>query len=191
MRRFFRLIAVGVSLAALIAILAPAAAAQRPGAQRGRPPHGAPPPRHIGGPVVFIGGYFYYPSWGPYPWWPRTAYPYPYYPAYYDTRAVLRVLVTPRHTAVYVDGFYAGIVDDFNGYFEGLPLPPGGHEIELYLDGHRTLRYRMYFSPGQTLKLHDVMQPNPPGVPSEPPTLAPPVPPPPNGSFVPPYTPRR
>jgi hypothetical protein len=26
--------------------------------------------------VVFIGGYFYDPFFGPYPWWPLEAYPY-------------------------------------------------------------------------------------------------------------------
>jgi hypothetical protein len=35
---------------------------------------------------------------------------------------------------VYVDGFYPGIVDDFNGVvFQALPLTPGGHTIILYL----------------------------------------------------------
>jgi hypothetical protein len=34
-----------------------------------------------------------------------------------------------------VDGFYAGIVDDFNGVFQSLPLTPGGHTVVLYVEG--------------------------------------------------------
>jgi hypothetical protein len=140
--------------------------------------------------VVFIGGYFYDPFFGPYPWWPRHVYPYAYWPVY-DNRAVLRVLATPENAAVYVDGFYAGIVDDFNGYFQGLPLPPGGHEIVLYLEGYRTIHRRVYLAPGSTFKLHETMERLPAGEMSESPTLAPPLPPPPEGSYLPPRTARR
>jgi hypothetical protein len=100
-------------------------------------PRSAEPRRPVvRGHVVFVGGYFYDPFYGPYPWWMRAQYPYAYFPMY-DNRAEVRVLVTPEQAAVYVDGFYAGIVDDFNGFFERLPLPPGGHDIVLYLEGCR------------------------------------------------------
>lgn len=159
-------------------------------AQRRHPPtegRAEPRPPVRRGAVVFIGGYFYDPFFGPYPWWPRPAYPYAYYPMF-DNRAVLRILATPKHAAVYVDGFYAGIVDDFNGYFEGLPLPPGGHEIVLYLEGYRTVHRRMYLSPASTLKLHEAMERLAAGEVSEPPMLAPPLPAPPDGSYIPPRT---
>ena len=74
-------------------------------AQRGRP---GPAPHHRAvnrGAVVFVGGYFYDPFFGPYPWWPHPAYPYRYYPIY-DDRAIARVIATPKDAAVYVDGFY-------------------------------------------------------------------------------------
>src|SRR6266542_229436 len=84
--------------------------------------------RRGGGPrgPVFIGGYFYDPFFGPYPWWGPGAYAYPYVPVY-DDRAQVRVLATPKEAAVYVDGYYAGIVDDFDGMLQSLPLSPGGH----------------------------------------------------------------
>jgi hypothetical protein len=138
--------------------------------------------------VVFIGGYFYDPYYGPYPWWPRRIYPYPYYPVF-DRRADVRVLVTPEEAAVYVDGFYAGVVDDFNGFFQRLPLPPGGHDIAFYLEGYRTVHHRVYLSPGSTFKLQFAMEPLPPGSASEPPEVAPPVPPPPADTYLPPRTP--
>lgn len=115
-------------------------------------------------------------------------YPYPYFPVY-DQRAEVKVLVTPKTAAVYVDGFYAGIVDDFNGAFQSLPLPPGGHTIVLYLDGYRTARQSFYLRPGSTLKLREALARLAPGETSEPPVVAPPVPPPPQGSTTAPLTP--
>jgi hypothetical protein len=137
---------------------------------------------------VFVGGYFYDPVFGPYPWWPPGRYPRWYVPVY-DSRAVLRVRVTPERAAVYVDGFYAGIVEDFDGLFEGLPLTPGGHRIVLYLEGYRTTRHNLYLRPGSTFKLRDTLVRLPAGVSSDPPELVAPVPPPPPGSYSEPRTP--
>ena len=55
------------------------------------------------GSIVFIGGYFYDPFFGPYPWWPRPLHPYWHYPPY-DLRAELRVECRDRAAAGYVDG---------------------------------------------------------------------------------------
>jgi hypothetical protein len=183
--------AVFILCAFILAMAAPVGADSQARGGRHSPPPPAPP-RHavvVRG-QVFIGGYFYDPFFGPYPWWHRTAYPYRYFPVY-DSRAEVRVQVTPREAAIYVDGFYAGIVDDFDGIFQGLPLPPGGHEFVLYLEGYRTTRYDLYLRPGSTLKLHDTMERPPVGASSEPPPVAAPVPPPPPGSFRPPRTPPR
>jgi hypothetical protein len=91
--------------------------------------------------------------------------------------------------AVYVDGFYAGIVDDFNGVFQSLPLTPGGHTIVLFMEGYRTARYNFYLSPGGSFTLRAMMERLPAGVASEPPEPAPPVPAPPAGSYRTPATP--
>jgi hypothetical protein len=142
---------------------------------------------------VFIGGYFYDPVFGPYPWWHRTAYPYWYYPVF-DNRAEVRLTVAPKgaeDAAVYVDGFYAGVVDDFNGVFQALPLPPGGHTITLFLEGYRTVRRNIYLSPGSTFRLRETMLTLAAGETSESPEVSPPVPPPPAGSYRPPVTPNR
>jgi PEGA domain-containing protein len=183
MRRTVHLAVLVAAMAALVSW--PAAAL----AQRGHPPVHHPEPHHAvqRGAVVFVGGYFYDPFFGPYPWWPRTAYPYPYYP-FYDARAVLRVIATPDNAGVYVDGFYAGIVDDFNNFFQGLPLPPGGHEVVIYLEGYRTISRQVYFSPGSTFKLQAVMERLPAGETSELPRQAPPLPPPPSDTYIPPRT---
>lgn len=137
---------------------------------------------HPRGPV-FVGGYFYNPFFGPYPWWGPSAYPYPYFPVY-DDRAQVRLSVTPREAAVYVDGYYAGSVDDFDGVLQSLPLTPGAHDITVYLDGYRTVHQRLYLTPRKTYRVRYTMQPLAAGEASEQPPVAPPVPPPPPGSAM-------
>jgi hypothetical protein len=157
-------------------------------------PEPRPQPRAVPRPVprpakrgsfIFIGGYFYDPFFGPYPWWPRGTYPPWYYPAY-DFHAEVRVAATPRHAAVYVDGFYAGLVDDFDGTFQRLALPAGGHRIALYLDGFVTQEFSVYLRPGSTFTLHHTMLRLAPGDTSDRPEVAAPVPPPPPGTYTPP-----
>ena len=171
----------GVAL--VVACLLPALA-QGQGRGRGsaEPRKAQPRPEVVVRGVVFIGGYYYDPAYGRYPWWPRARYPYRYYPVY-DDRAELRVQATPREAAVYVDGYYAGVVDDFDGFFQRLPLTPGGHEVVLYLEGYRTARHHIYLSPGSTFHLRDALERLPPGEPSEPPRVVPAVPPPPAGTY--------
>lgn len=144
-----------------------------------------------GGPrgVVFVGGYFYDPFFGPYPWWGPAAYPYPYFPIY-DDRAQVRMMVTPREAAVYVDGYYAGVVDDFDGVLQSLPLSPGAHDISVYLEGYQTAHQRLYLPPRKSYKLHYTMQRLGPGQTSDAPPMAPPVPPPPPGSAMIPRPPQ-
>jgi hypothetical protein len=165
-----------------------------PAQRRAVPRHPAPPaPAVAGRGHVFIGGYFYDPFFGPYPWWHRTAYPYRYFPIF-DTGAHLHIRVAPEsaeEAAVYVDGFYAGVVDDFNGVFQGLPLTPGGHRITLYLAGYRTIRRNVYLSPGSIFHLRETMQPLPINETAEPPEVAPPVPSPPAGTYRTPVRPPR
>ena len=172
-----------ITLTAVLLAVASQAVAQR---RRPAPPPHRPPAR---GAVVFIGGYFYDPFFGPYPWWARGAYPYPYYPVF-DNRATVRVIAEPKDAGVYVDGFYAGTVHDFNDWFQGLPLPPGGHEVVLYMEGYRTTRDRVYLQAGQELKIRHMLERLPAGEMSEQPVHAPPVPPPPDGTYMPPRTPR-
>jgi hypothetical protein len=104
----------------------------------------------------------------------------------------LRITPEPaEHAAVYVDGFYAGVVDDFNGVFQALPLTPGGHRITLYLAGFETMRRNIYLSPGSMFTLHGTMRALAEGETPDPPEVAPPVPPPPAGTYQPPVTPPR
>lgn len=75
MRHIRRVAIVMTCLCAMAALQPGAAFAQR---QRSLPaPSSARPHRPVTrSAVVFVGGYFYDPFFGPYPWWVRHAYPY-------------------------------------------------------------------------------------------------------------------
>jgi hypothetical protein len=101
----------------------------------------------------FLGGYY-----GQY------GYPYPYYGRWaYDNTGSARLQVTPRNTKVYVDGYFVGTVDDFDGALQRLNVEAGEHELQLYLDGHRTFTQKVLLVRGRTLRIAHVMQPLGPG----------------------------
>jgi hypothetical protein len=77
--------------------------------------------------------------------------------------------VTPREAEVYVDGYLAGTVDDYDGIFQRLHLRPGSHEIALYLEGYRTIRQSLYFNPSMTQKVTYTLERLAAGEMSEPP----------------------
>ena len=51
----------------------------------------------------------------------------------------LRLKVKPNDAGVYVDGFYVGIVDDFDNSFQRLKLDRGPHRIEIRLSNYQSL----------------------------------------------------
>jgi hypothetical protein len=189
-----------LTLAALIVVAAPV----KSDAQHVRVGVVAPVHR-----VVVVGGFyrpwFYDPWFGPwYPYgyggfyqWGPYPYPYPYrYPYYGDYDAAVRLEVKPKEAEVYVDGYYTGIVDDFDGVFQRLPIQPGNHEITIYRDGYRTFHQTIYAPPRSTLKIShkmeklvagDVAEPRPtppnppPAIQGDPNQPGPPPPPPPPG----------
>jgi hypothetical protein len=66
----------------------------------------------------------------------------------------LRLKVRPRDAAVYVDGYYAGIVDDFDGFFQRLTLEVGPHVIEIEAPGLEAQVFDVYVDPSRTIDLH-------------------------------------
>jgi len=122
-----------------------------------------------GYPYAYPYGYAGYPYYG--------YAPYPYYGGgYYDGSAALRLQVTPRETQVYIDGYYAGVVDSFDGTFQRLYAQPGSHEVQLYLPGHRSFSQTLYLQPGNTISMRHTMQPLQPGDPEPVKPAAPPRP---------------
>lgn len=99
----------------------------------------------------YYGGYYdgYY---GGYPPYAQHRYGYSSYGS-----GSVRVQVEPHETRVYVDGYYAGSADDFDGIFQRLNLAPGRHDISLRLEGYRTHNVKLYVPSGGTIKLHHRM----------------------------------
>jgi hypothetical protein len=93
----------------------------------------------------------------------------------------VRIDTQPVEAEVYVNGHFAGEVDDFDGVFQRLRLQPGEHEIVLYLDGYQTIRERRFFNPDSGHTLRFTMRPLAPDEPQEPrPVPAVPAQPPPD-----------
>jgi hypothetical protein len=111
---------------------------------------------------------FYNPWWGFGPGWGWYYPPSPYYPYFGRPAASVRVEVSPKTAEVYVDGHFAGMVDDFDGFFQRLDLAPGGYEITVYQEGFRTYSERLYLRAGHTFRMKHVLEPLAPGEPNEP-----------------------
>jgi hypothetical protein len=138
--------------------------------------------------VVYVGvgrGYrpygFYPAPFGLYSWYGDPFYPYGFYPygpygfypgsagAGYLASGSLRIQVEPKQARVYVNGYLAGTVDDFDGFFQRLSLPAGEQEVTIYLEGFRPVTERLYLAPGTTYRLRHVLERLAPGEPAPPP----------------------
>lgn len=114
-------------------------------------------------------GYFYYDpyAWGPY-YYPGYygsygsyggyGYGYPAYGGYggygrsgYYGYGAIRLKVKPRDAEVFVDGYYVGRVDDFDGIFQRLELEAGPHRIEIRESGRPPVSFDVRIIPGETI----------------------------------------
>jgi hypothetical protein len=77
--------------------------------------------------------------------------------AFYDNESSLRLQVTPRETEVFIDGYLAGRVDDFDGRFQRLHVQPGEHELTLYLEGHRKVTQQVLIRPRASFRIRYTM----------------------------------
>lgn len=73
----------------------------------------------------------------------------------------LRLRIRPRDAQVFVDGFFAGSVDDFDGNFQSLRLEQGGHKIEVRMPGFETLTVDVHVQPNRTLTIREELRPSP------------------------------
>ena len=81
----------------------------------------------------------------------------------------VKVKVTPKDAQVFVDGYYAGVSDNFDGAFQRLHVTPGGHVITIYRDGYRTLSQSIYARPGSAVTFTERLEPLAAGEVSAPP----------------------
>lgn len=111
-------------------------------------------------------GYFHYDPF----WWTSPAYGSPsWYPPYYGygygsayANGGLRLKVRPRQAEVYVDGYYLGIVNEFDGVFQRLNLDSGPHRIEVRAPGYEPLVFDVRIQPGETITYRRELRPQRP-----------------------------
>lgn len=100
-----------------------------------------------------------YPGYA-YPGYAYPGYTYPGYaypptgyasaqPGY--TYGGVRIEGAPRDAQVFVDGYYAGIVDDFEGAFKHLNLTAGPHQVEIRIAGQQPVAFDVNVPPNQTI----------------------------------------
>lgn len=114
-------------------------------------------------------GYFYYDpyTWYSYdPYWSRPHYYGGSYGSYYGgnggyATGELRLQVVPRHAEVYVDGYFAGHVDDFDGMFQSLRLEEGPYKIEVVAPGFETLEIDVRIQPDRKTTFRGELRPLP------------------------------
>jgi hypothetical protein len=137
-----------------------------------------PPPRGNGNDWPTI---YYYPTIGYYPWgyggygfggyygsgfYGTGYYGSRYYGGLYDPwgysyprnyslgfadDGALRLKIKPNDASVFVDGYFAGRVDDFDGIFQRLHLEPGPHRIEVREEGFEPLFFDVRILPDRTV----------------------------------------
>lgn len=103
----------------------------------------------------YYSGNFY---WSNYAWQPQSYYVGPSW----DTGlGKLRLDIEQRDAEVYIDGYYAGVVDDFDGVLQGLRLEPKQYAVEIALPGYAPLQFDVQITPGRTTTYRGSLLPEP------------------------------
>jgi hypothetical protein len=99
-------------------------------------------PGGYGGYNGYYGGY-YDPWYGGYPAYPQSTYTS-------SDEGSLKLKLKPRNAEVYVDGYFVGVVDDFDGIFQRLHIESGPHRIEVRAPGFEPLAFDVRITPEHT-----------------------------------------
>jgi len=71
----------------------------------------------------------------------------------------VRLKVKPNEAEVYVDGYYMGNVDQYDGIFQRLDLESGPHRIEVRMKGYQPLVFEVRVQPGRTITYQGELRP--------------------------------
>lgn len=96
---------------------------------------------------------------GPFGYGYGYGYPAAGYPVPVPADGSVRITDAPRDAEVYVDGYYAGVVDDFDGRFQRLNLEPGPHQIEVRAAGSQRQTFDVNVQPGRTVTYRALLRP--------------------------------
>jgi len=70
----------------------------------------------------------------------------------------LKLKVKPNDAQVYVDGYFAGLVDDYDGMLQKLNLEVGPHHIEIRAPGYETLSVDVQIQRDETITYRGELQ---------------------------------
>ena len=70
----------------------------------------------------------------------------------------VRIEDAPEDAEVFADGYYMGIVDDFDGIFQHMNLEAGPHRIEIQAPGYEPIVFDVRVEPDQTITYRANMQ---------------------------------
>jgi hypothetical protein len=108
--------------------------------------------------VVPYRPYVYRPSWTGGAYYGNDGYyPYGYTPqGYFDPipgryYGGVRITGAPRDARVFADGYYVGIVDDFDGIFQHINLEAGPHHVEVQWGGYEPVAFDVMVRAGETI----------------------------------------
>ena len=63
----------------------------------------------------------------------------------------IRLKVKPSDAQVYVDGYYVGVIDSYDGAFQRLNIEEGPHKVEVRAEGHDPVQFDVLVTPGETI----------------------------------------
>jgi hypothetical protein len=108
-------------------------------------------------------GHFYFDlHYNSYIWHPVDVYRYGNYGSYGYPTGELRIDVEPKQAQVFVDGYYAGVVDDFDGIFQSLRLEDGEYQVEIVQPGFEPLAFDVRILPGEKVTYRGFLEPERP-----------------------------
>jgi hypothetical protein len=122
---------------------------------------------------MFGYSYLYDPFWLGYGGYPSYGYDYGFgydygggygwstgsgYAAPQRLMGSLRLKVKPAQATVYVDGYYSGRVDDFDGTLQKLRLEPGPHKIEISAPGFQSISFEVNIRAGENINFQGELE---------------------------------
>ena len=103
-----------------------------------------------GYPAYYYPGAYSYPAYYSYPrYYGYSSGNYGGYVQGAQTR--LRIVDAPPDAEIYVDGYYAGLVEDFDGVVQHLEVTPGPHQIEIRAPGFEPVVFDLDGAEGRTI----------------------------------------
>ena len=71
----------------------------------------------------------------------------------------LRLKVKPSNAQVYIDGYFVGVIDSYDGAFQRLSVEAGPHRVELRAEGFEPVQFEVMVTPGETITYKGEMKP--------------------------------